>query len=178
MPLSYLDILVAFFAIGQVGAVSKLGPKPNQFKNLVVFGDSYSDVDSPGDNATAWPVYAADPDYGSFNLFPFAKSGATCSEKLTNRPFPSLLESQLPAYFAEVQNGTLNLNPHETIYTLWIGSNDVGRASLITGDQEPGVTLVDTVGCAVSWVKSLYDSGARNFLFQNVNASFIFQNQI
>ena len=137
-----------------------------RIKNLVTFGDSYTDVVSTGDNGTAWPVYAAE--YGSFQLFPFAKSGATCSNKLTNRPAPSLIESQLPTYFSSVENGSLTLDPDETIYTLWIGTNDLGRAALLTGNQEQGVSLVDVIGCAVSWVSSLYKSGARNFLFQNV----------
>ena len=137
-----------------------------RIKNLVTFGDSYTDVVSTGDNGTAWPVYAAE--YGSFQLFPFAKSGATCSNKLTNRPAPSLIESQLPTYFSSVENGSLTLDPDETIYTLWIGTNDLGRAALLTGNQEQGVSLVDVIECAVSWVSSLYKSGARNFLFQNV----------
>ncbi|KAH8117616.1 GDSL lipase/acylhydrolase [Phellopilus nigrolimitatus] len=147
-------------------AVSDLGPKPNQFKNLVTFGDSYTDIASPGDAGVAWPVYAAE--YGDFGLFPFARSGATCSNNLTSRPFPSVFESQLPLYVTELQNGTLNLKPDETIYTLWIGTNDVGVAALLTGDQTAGVTIVDTVSCAVSWVKYLYETGARNFLFQNM----------
>ena len=109
---------------------------------------------------------------GGFNLFPFAKSGATCSNNLTDRPFPSVFESQLPTYFTEVANGTLKLNPHETIYTLWIGTNDVGANALLTGGQAQGVTIVDTVGCAVNWVSTLYKSGARNFIFQNVSARF------
>ena len=115
-----------------------------------------------------WPVFAAQD--GNFSLFPFAKSGATCSNNLTDRPFPSLFESQLPAYFAEKSNGSLGaLRPDETIYTLWIGTNDVGVGELLVGGQAPGVTLVDTVTCAVNWVSTLYKSGARNFIFQNVS---------
>ena len=113
-----------------------------------------------------WPVFAAQD--GNFDLFPFAKSGATCSNNLTFRPFPSVFESQLPTYFAEKANGSLKaLQPEDTIYTLWIGTNDVGANALLTG-SDPGVTVVDTVTCAVNWVKTLYDSGARNFIFQNV----------
>ena len=152
-------------------SVSALGPAPGQFKNLITFGDSYTDVGSPGDNGTAWPVYAAD--YGNFSLFPFAKSGAVCSLNLTNRPFPSVVQYQIPTFIAEKANGSLPpLDPEESIYTLWIGTNDVGRASIITGDQEPGVTLVDVVECAVSWVSTMYNNGARNFLFQNVSLAF------
>ena len=115
-----------------------------------------------------WPVFAAQD--GSFSLFPFAKSGATCSNALTPRTFPSVFGDELPAYFAAKANGSLgHLAPAETMYTLWIGTNDVGVGTLLTGQQTPGVTLVDTVSCAVDWVSTLYKSGARNFIFQNVS---------
>ena len=123
-----------------------------------------------GDRGISWPTYAAQV-YGHFHLFPFAKAGATCSNNLTDRPFPSLFESQLPLYFEETRNGSIRLNPEETIYTLWIGTNDVGVNSLIVGEGTPGVTLVDVTECAVNWVKVLYENGARNFLFQNVSAA-------
>ncbi|KAL5490557.1 hypothetical protein ACEPAI_5390 [Sanghuangporus weigelae] len=142
-----LAFAVSFIYCDQAFAFQVLGPHPYQIENIVVFGDSYSDVESVGDNGTAWPVYAAG--YGPFSLYPFAKSGATCSNNLTNRPFPSVMETK-------------------TIYSLWIGTNDVGRSALLTGDQMPGVTLADVIECATSWVKVLYESGARNFLLQNM----------
>ncbi len=126
--------------------------------------------DGHADGGIMWPVFAAED--GNFNLFPFAKSGATCSNNLTTRPFPSVFESQLPLYFTEKANGSLKLRPEETIYTLWIGTNDVGVSALLTGSQTPGVTVVDTVACAVNWVKVLYASGARNFIFQNVRLAY------
>ena len=160
---SVLLFLYSAFAI----AVRNRGPRPNQIKSIVTFGDSYTDIVNTGDNATAWPVYAAE--YGPFNLIPFARSGATCSNNLTYRPSPPVMESQLPLYFTEVQNGTLHPNPDETLYLLWIGTNDVGRYALLTGNQMPNVTLVDVIKCATSWVRILCESGARNFLFQNVS---------
>ncbi|KAJ4488158.1 GDSL lipase/esterase [Lentinula aciculospora] len=138
-----------------------------QIKNLVPFGDSYTDTTAMADGGATWPSYAAG--YANVSLFSFAKAGATCSNNLTFRPFPPVFESQLPTYFAEVSNGTLpGLPPDETLYTLWIGTNDVGANALLTGQGAPGVSLVDTVSCAVNWVKIMYDSGARNFLFQNM----------
>ncbi|TCD62319.1 hypothetical protein EIP91_007059 [Steccherinum ochraceum] len=142
------------------------GPVPGQIKNLVTFGDSYTDVVTIGDGGTAWPVYAARD--GHFDLFPFAKSGATCSNNITDRPFPSIFESQLPLFFAEKANGTLRLNPADTVFTLWIGTNDVGANALITGNGINGATIVDTVSCAINVFKTLYKSGFRNFLFQNM----------
>jgi hypothetical protein len=55
------------------------------------------------------------------------------------------------------------------MYTLWIGTNDVGVNSLLVGQGTPGVSLVNSTECAINWLKVLYESGARNFLFQNVS---------
>ncbi|KAJ7020161.1 hypothetical protein C8F04DRAFT_1145281 [Mycena alexandri] len=153
------SLLVAVRSIGAVGV------RPGQIKNLVTFGDSYTDVVLTGDEATAWPVYAAG--YAHVALHPFARAGATCSNNLTFRPFPPLFESQIPLYLTEKANGSLSLWPEETIYTLWIGTNDLGVSALLTGD-DPGVSLVEVTQCMVNWVKALYESGARNFIFQNM----------
>lgn len=160
--------LILVLAAPALGALA-----PGQIANLVTFGDSYTDVVNIGDGGVAWPTYAVD--YASsegkpVTLYPFAKSGATCSNNITDRPFPSLFESQLPAYFAEVDNGTLpaDVTADNTLYTLWIGTNDVGANALLTGQGIDGATIVDTVGCAVDWVQVMYEHGARNFLFQSM----------
>ncbi|OCH85023.1 GDSL lipase/acylhydrolase [Obba rivulosa] len=142
------------------------GPSPNQIKRLVTFGDSYSDVVLAGDNGTAWPIWTAI--YGDFTLYPFARAGATCSQSLTPRVFPPVFQSQLPTYFAEVANHSISVPPEETVYTLWIGTNDVGVGELIDGQQNPGVTLVDTIQCKMDWITTLYETGARNFIMQNM----------
>ncbi|KAJ8514901.1 hypothetical protein ONZ45_g7607 [Pleurotus djamor] len=141
-----------------------IGVSPGQIRNLVTFGDSYTDVVNTGDGGTAWPIFAANT--AKVTLFPFARSGATCSNNITFRPFPSVFESQLPSYFQGKNNGSLKLDPRRTIYTLWIGTNDVGVNSLISGSNQ--ASIVDTVSCAVNWVRTLFDNGARNFIFQNM----------
>ncbi|KAI0683582.1 GDSL lipase/esterase [Cytidiella melzeri] len=162
-----LIVFAAAICYASLERVAALGPAPGSIKNLVTFGDSYTDVVSTGDQGTSWPTYAAQV-YGHFNLFPFARSGATCSNNLTFRPFPSVMESQVPLYLTETRNGSIHLNPEETIYTLWIGTNDVGANALLVGQGAPGVSLANTTECAVNWVNVLYESGARNFLFQNM----------
>jgi GDSL-like Lipase/Acylhydrolase len=144
-------------------AVRGIGVNPKQIKNLVTFGDSYTDIVPVGDKRAAWPVYAAD--YAHLSLFPFARSGATCSNNIPPRPFPSLFESQLPVYFEK--KPSLKLPAVETIYTLWIGTNDVGANALLPGSDK--ASLVEVTMCMVNWVNVLYQSGARNFLFQNVS---------
>lgn len=130
---------------------------------------SSSQVDSY-DGGAAWPIYAAR--YGNFKLLPYARSGAPCSNNLTPRPAPALFEDQLPLFLEELYNGTLQLNLEETMVTLWIGGNDVGRNALITGSDK-GVTIADTTECAVDFLKVMYDLGARNFLFQNVSTTLV-----
>ncbi|KZW01313.1 hypothetical protein EXIGLDRAFT_830062 [Exidia glandulosa HHB12029] len=114
-------------------------PLPH-FKHLVTFGDSYTDIVSVGDGGTAWPIYASR--YGNLTLHPFAKSGGTCSNNITPRPFPSVMESQIPAFVNASK--TTRLPQEETVYTLWIGTNDV------------------------DWVRVMHNLGARNFIFQNM----------
>ncbi|KAJ7434492.1 GDSL lipase/esterase [Mycena galericulata] len=158
-------LTLLYAALLAVSGVRALGVSPGQIKNLVTFGDSYTDVVVTGDQATAWPVYAAD--YAHVNLFPFARAGATCSNNLTFRPFPPLFESQIPLYLTEKSNGSIRVAAEETIYTLWIGTNDLGVSALLTG-SDPGVSLVEVTECMVNWVKVLYENGARNFIFQNM----------
>lgn len=127
---------------------------------------------TPGDDSVSWPTYAAQ--YGNMTLFPFAHAGASCSQGLTPLPFASLnaylFEVQLPQYLTSKSDGPLGkIDNDATIYTLWIGTNDVGANALLTGEAEPGVTMVDTITCAMNFLKTLYQNGARNILFQNVS---------
>lgn len=142
------------------------GPlRKNQIKSIVTFGDSYTDIVSVGDEGTAWPVYVSG--YAGVKLLPYAKSGATCSNNITFRPFPPVMESQVPAFIADKQSGAVRVDGGSALYTLWIGTNDVGIFSLISGDNS--ASIVDVAGCMADWVQVMYDNGARNFLFQNVS---------
>ena len=124
-----LSLLHLLASLASAHAALGLGLAPHQISSLVTFGDSYTDVVNVGDGGTAWPVYATS--YSHTQLFPFAKSGATCSNNITSRPFPSVFESQLPTYFAEKENGTLpKLSADKTLFSLWIGTNDVGEFGL------------------------------------------------
>jgi hypothetical protein len=100
-----------------------------------------------------------------------ARSGATCSNNLTYRPFPPIKEWQLPTYLNETYNGTLHFDPEETMYTIWIGTNDLGVNALLTGSDAPDVSIVQVRQCAVDVVKILYENGVRNFIMQNVSIS-------
>ena len=166
--MAFLSSLAVLLFVAVVPSLQQsVGPAPGQIKAIATFGDSYSDIVLAGDGGTAWPIYVAD--YANITLYPFARAGATCTDKLTPRIYPSVFESQLPTFFQEVENGTISINFNETIFTLWIGTNDIGVGELLTGQANPGVTVVQTTECVVDWVQTLYNFGARNFIFQNVS---------
>ncbi len=70
--------MVAFLstALALLSAVSCITPtyakgvSRGQIKNLVTFGDSYTDTVVVSNGGTQWPIYAAG--YAHVNLFPFA----------------------------------------------------------------------------------------------------------
>jgi len=150
-----------------ISSATAAGVRPGQIKNLVTFGDSFTDtfwIANGGQNQ--WPTYATR--YSKTNLYPYARSGGTCSNELTPRPFPSVFESQLPTYYDAVKGGAIKVRPDETLYSLWIGTNDVGANALLTESKS---NIVEVSDCMINWVKVLYQRGARNFLFQNVSAN-------
>ncbi|KAH7106651.1 carbohydrate esterase family 16 protein [Auriculariales sp. MPI-PUGE-AT-0066] len=160
-------VVASLYAIALARLALAAPPPKINFKNLVTFGDSFTDVIWAGDGGVPWPIYATQV-YSNTTLYPFARAGGTCSNNLTYRPFPSVMESQVPLFAEQLHNGSVKLKPQETVYTLWIGTNDVGAAALLTGDGVPGVSVVDTTSCAVNWIKKIYALGGRNFIFQNM----------
>ena len=64
-------------------------------RNVDLTLDARAVQDGHADGGIMWPVFAAQD--GNFDLFPFAKSGATCSNNLTFRPFPSVFIFALSA---------------------------------------------------------------------------------
>lgn len=140
------------------------------FDNLVTFGDSYTDdgrlnyyishngsappvgVLQPQSSVTAsgglaWGQYVQQ--YTGVAYFDYAVSGATCSNEIIsryfsniNKPFPSVVDDELPSFVADVGVKTLyeNRTADNTVYALWIGTNDLGYGAFLTDSQAPGVS--------------------------------------
>lgn len=100
-----------------------------------------------------------------------AKSGVTCSNLLTYRPAPTIMEWEIPTYL-DAYNGTLTLRAQETMYASWIGTNDPGVNAPLTGSDAPDVSIISVRQCAVDVLNRLYESGARNSIMQNVRRKF------
>jgi hypothetical protein len=137
-------------------------------------------------NGTTWGQYVSS--YAGINLYNFAISGATCDNRTTPRAwyFPDITKDELGSYYN--LTATVKLDPEETLYTIWIGAlqiprptdldlttyvppsfsgtNDVGSDEILSGYAKG--TILDISTCAVNVIKTLYQHGARNFLFQNV----------
>jgi phospholipase/lecithinase/hemolysin len=160
-----MEQVVSALTLALFAPFVQAGLAPGQITDLVTFGDSFTDTVLIGDGGEPWPVYAAR--YANLTLHPFARSGGVCSKELiTNVPYPvGLFDDQIPAYVWGTNNGS-DLDPEKTLYTLWIGTNDLGQQALLT--EYFDATLVEVTDCMVNWVQAMYDMGARNFLFQTV----------
>lgn len=160
------SILTASIAAAATGALCASKP----FENLVTFGDSYTDngrlgyyINNDGNPPPAGTLQQQTNDtasggyswgqfvqqYAGIAYFDYAISGATCSNKIISRyfsaidkPFPSVVDDELPSFVADVKVQALysNRTAENTVYTLWIGTNDMGFGSFLSDSQAPGVS--------------------------------------
>ncbi|KAI0441114.1 carbohydrate esterase family 16 protein [Xylaria telfairii] len=124
-----------------------------------------------------WPHYASRK-LGA-TTYNYAVSGAACSTKivyeyldLIQGPLPSVIEYQVPAFKADVKyactNHTTtflrNRTPENSVYALWIGTNDLGAGGFLDDRQVPGKTISDYMECIWSVFDGIYSTGGRRFV--------------
>lgn len=113
--------------------------------------------------------------------YDYAVSGAVCSNEITpryfsviNAPFPAVMQYEVPAYIAESKLGgecaeqSMDIPPQETVYSIWIGTNDLGEDAFITDSQVDGKTIPDYIECIYSSLDKVYDNGGRYFVLMNI----------
>ncbi|KAF7872374.1 hypothetical protein EAF04_003295 [Stromatinia cepivora] len=139
----------------------------------------------PTSNSTAgggvtWDRWVSN--YSGAKLYDYAVAGAVCSNKLVNRyldsiyaPFPDVVY-EVDAFVADVKyiNSSTNTNtlytnrkPKNTVYSMWIGTNDLGRNGFITDSSINGTTIPDYVDCIFDRFDEIYQTGARYFVLMN-----------
>ena len=123
----------------------------------------------------------------SVTLYDYAVSGAVCSNTMIQRTikglngqaflFPDVDGYEVPAFLADKssnRNGTSTpyfqppLTADNSVYTMWIGTNDLGSNAFLTNSQTPGDTIADYIDCVFAQLKRLYDAGARHFVLFNI----------
>lgn len=92
-------------------------------------------------------------------------------------PFPDVLGYEVPAFQADAAyiNKTTKTNTlfkdrkaDNTVYSMWIGTNDLGNDALITDSTLHGETISDYIDCIFQSFDEIYKTGARYFVLMNV----------
>ncbi|CAO3633973.1 unnamed protein product [Cunninghamella blakesleeana] len=128
----------------------------NKISNVVVFGDSYSDVG----NFQRWtngPLWSENVATGwNASLHSFAYSGAVCDNNLYNHNVsayyitPSITD-QLEHYY----NQHLNMDPSNTVFGIWVGVNDIHQA--FKDHYDPSIPNMEDIGsCIIHQVKTAH----------------------
>jgi phospholipase/lecithinase/hemolysin len=176
---------------------SEAGSGLRKLENLVTFGDSWTDsgrmsyfiahkgeappagVPVPEIKATAsgglaWGQFVAKATGAAYQNYGI--SGATVSNKIVSRyfdligqDFPSILEYQIPAFEADIASGTLyeNRAADNTVYAIWIGTNDLGENAMLTNDNAPGTTLTSFVEGVWKTIDHVHAAGGRHIVLLN-----------
>lgn len=157
-----------------------------RFSSLVVFGDSYTDNGvysyippvAPQSNETStggrvWPSYVQQ--YSGVNLYDYAVSGAVCDSVIANTKRSGIKQDQMSSFltdnsYRDNRAGSRALiNPSdETVYAIWIGTNDLGYGGFLTEVQPDGMPLTYFTDCVYEQLDRLHAVGARAFVLMNI----------
>ncbi|CAK7267149.1 hypothetical protein SEPCBS57363_002448 [Sporothrix epigloea] len=135
-----------------------------------------SSVTSSGGLTWAQLVQRGVPGLG---LYDYASSGAVCSNEIVSRylssinnSYPSVIDNEVPWFKADLAAGNLTLyknrTAENTVYSLWIGTNDLGSGGFLTEKQVAGANLTTYVECIWSVFDAIYATGGRRFVLLNV----------
>jgi hypothetical protein len=98
-----------------------------------------------------------------------------CDKAISNNNRNGIKQDQLPTflrdntYTSNETNKPAILNPpHETVYAIWIGTNDLGYSGFITEVQPAGMPLTYLTECVYAQLDRLHEIGARAFVLLNI----------
>lgn len=138
--------------------------KEETIKNIVVFGDSYSDVGNH-QRLTNGPVWSEHLAVGwNASLYSFAFSGAVCNNDMypsDNNFIPSITD-QVEMFYN--QKNLRELDMEETAIIFWVGVNDVFKLFEKNGDNNMAALeqdyqrVVDCIGTNIRNIRRIYAS--------------------
>ena len=119
-------------------------------------------------------------EYTGAKLYNYAVSGAVCDNNIIYRfidfgPYPDVVY-EVDAFIADVKyinqsthTNTLYTNrlPDNTVYSMWIGTNDLGVDAFLTDSSLHETTIPDYVDCIFDRFDEIYREGARYFVLMN-----------
>jgi hypothetical protein len=135
------------------------------FKHGVYFGDSYTA------SMKFIPIHNWVVDVTTLSgseQHDYAISGSSCSSAIIGGELPSIKEKQLPKFQKELKTKNLNLPANDTVYAIWIGTNDLGAMGLLPKADGPA-KVPDYVECVFDAFDTLYTAGGRKFVLMNVD---------
>ncbi|CZS97212.1 related to GDSL lipase/acylhydrolase family protein [Rhynchosporium agropyri] len=115
-------------------------------------------------------------------LYNYASAGAVCDNKIVyrflapiNGPPPDVVY-EVDAFITDSKfiDGTTKVPffpaPHDdnTVYNMWIGTNDLGVDALFRDSGLNGATILDYVNCIFKRFDEIYANGGRYFVLMNV----------
>jgi len=134
---------------------------------------------TPGGGIT-WPRWVSN--YTGAMLYNYAVSGAVCDNNIIDRylgaihgPFPDVVY-EVDAFVADTKfvNATTHKNTlytnrksDNTVYSMWIGTNDLGSYAFLTDSSLHGTTIPDYVDCIYKRFDTIYKNGGRYFVLMN-----------
>jgi hypothetical protein len=98
-----------------------------------------------------------------------------------NGPFPDVLGYEVPAFIADTKykdpstgKNTLytDRTSDNTVYSMWIGTNDLGVGALLSDTQTPGTNITTFTECVFEAFDQIYANGGRYFVLMNEAVSF------
>jgi len=120
--------------------------------------------------------------YTGAKLYNYAVSGAVCDnnqiyryQDSINGPFPDVVE-EVQAFVADTKyiNKSTHTNTFypnrradNTVYSIWIGTNDLGVDGFLTDSSLHETTIPDYVSCIYNRFDGIYKAGGRNFVLFN-----------
>jgi hypothetical protein len=120
--------------------------------------------------------------YTGAKLYNYAVSGAVCDNNIINRylasingPFPDVVY-EVQAFVADTKfiNATTHTNTlytnrkqDNTVYSMWIGTNDLGAGSFLTDSSLHLTTIPDYIDCIYKRFDEIYANGGRYFVLMN-----------
>jgi len=156
----------------------------SKFTELVVFGDSLSsdgtnffDMSYSGENSSFgdnWPIQLKN--LHNMTLWNFSVNGAVIDPDIVPRAieYKTTFRDEYRYFLEKMTKGRKfadKWNGDNTLFALWLGTNDISNFNHTEYPQPSINNVLETImDIYFTSIKGLYDVGARNFLFINVQS--------